>query len=139
MTCRSMRDNLILSGLAETPGEDVETKLRQSLIKELQMDAEIVGKIQFDHVHRIQRSQESQGKSRLLVAKFVLSKDKALIKSFSKRLAGKPYGLNDQFPPKIVARRRKLIPILKQHREKKDAVRLVLDNLYIIGKMFKDK
>ncbi|KAL7394157.1 hypothetical protein ABVT39_021569 [Epinephelus coioides] len=133
MTSRPMR------GIPETPGEDAETTLRQFFIKELRMDVEMVKTIQFDHVHRIQRSREHQEKPCLLVAKFVRFKDKAVVKSFSKRLAGKPFGMNNQFPPEIVARRRKLIPKLKEHRENKDVVRLAVDKLYINGRMFKDK
>ncbi|KAL7382699.1 hypothetical protein ABVT39_026726 [Epinephelus coioides] len=124
MTSRSMRENLIFSGIPETPGEDAETTLRQFFIKELRMDVEMVKTIQFDHVHRMQSSREHQEKPRLLVTKFVRFKDKPVVKSFSKRLAGKPFGLNDKFPPEIVARRRKLIPKLKEHRENKN----VLDN-----------
>ena len=32
-----------------------------------------------------------------------------------------------------------MIPKLKEHQEKKDAVRLIVDKLYINGKLFKDK
>ncbi|KAL7398195.1 hypothetical protein ABVT39_005791 [Epinephelus coioides] len=54
------------------------------------MDVEMVKTIQFDHVHRMQHSREHQEKPRLLVAKFVRFKYKAVIKSFSKRLPASP-------------------------------------------------
>ena len=52
----------------------------------------MVEKIQFDCIHRLQRNRENHGKPRLLMEKFERFKDKALVKSFSKHLAGKQYG-----------------------------------------------
>ena len=44
LTTRSMRDNLIFSGITESSGEEVEKTLKQFFINELQMDVEMVEK-----------------------------------------------------------------------------------------------
>ena len=90
-----MRDNLIFSGITESSGEEVEKTLKQSFINELQMDVEMVEKIQFDRVHGLQHIRENQGKPRLMMAKFERFKDKAPVKSSCKHLAGQPYGVNN--------------------------------------------
>lgn len=69
---------------------------------------------------------------RTIVARFTLFKDREMVhrKSFS-TLKGTPYGVFEQFPAEIEARRRLLYPKMKAARLAKRRVRLVRDRLFI--------
>ncbi|MEW8546881.1 MAG: hypothetical protein AB2693_25480, partial [Candidatus Thiodiazotropha sp.] len=95
-------------------------------------------KIQIDRAHRI--GARSPGKIRPIVAKFVLSEHKALVKSALSKvnLKDPPYNgqfkVNDQFPPEVIERRRELIPKLLSERRKGNKATLVRDKLYVNNK-----
>ena len=96
-------------------------------------------KIQIDRAHRI--GTRSIGKTRPIVAKFVLSDHKTLIKSAlsNVNLNAPPYNgvfkVNDQFPPEVIARRKELIPRLINERKNGNKATLVRDKLYVNNKL----
>ena len=96
-------------------------------------------KIQIDRAHRI--GARSVGKTRPIVAKFVRSEHKALIKSAlsNVNLNNPPYNgafkVNDQFPPEVIARRKELIPKLISERKNGNKATLVRDKLYVNNKL----
>ena len=47
--------------------------------------------------------------------------------------------MNDQFPKEIQERRRILVPIMKQFREKGKRATLSVDRLYVDGKLYLDR
>lgn len=53
-----------------------------------------------------------------------------------KKLKGKPFQINQQFPEEIEQARKSLYPIMKEHKQKGDHVKLVRDILYINGQPY---
>ncbi|KAK3093978.1 hypothetical protein FSP39_022434 [Pinctada imbricata] len=100
---RSMRDNLLFSGIAEvadvTP-DKTEELLRGFMMEKLRMASELVEAIKFDRVHRI----GGQGRPRVIVAKFKDFKQRQDVRAKSSALKGSNYYINEQFPPEIVER-----------------------------------
>ena len=97
---RSMRDNLIFDGIAETEGENTEYALKTFIATEM----EVTDEISFHRVHRIGKS--VRGKSRPIVAKFVNFKDRENVRKAGPNLAGKDYSVNEQFLKEIADRRK---------------------------------
>ena len=142
LQCRSMRDNLIFTGISEPihnggndepESEDVEQTLRTFMKDEMQ----IIMYMPFHRVHRlnsVDRNKRNEG-PKPIIAKFERFCDREYVRGQApKTLVGKPYGVREQFPKVIEEKRRKLYPIMKQYRANKDnKVRLVRDKLYING------
>lgn len=133
LQCRSMRDNLIFTGITEPDSiegsfEDTEDTLCDFLKREMKIETPI----SFHRVHRI-NSSERNDSPRPIVAKFEHFKDRELVRTAApKTLKDKPYGVREQFPKVIEERRKNLYPVMKQaRRNKENKVRLVRDKLYI--------
>ena len=140
--CRSMKYNLIFSGIKEEEGEDCEQVLRDFIRKELRVKS----KMDFKNVHRIgpkpkptqrgQRRDHGAGardndRPRSIIAKFIYHSDIVTLKKSARNLKGKDYWINEQFPAEVEEKRKKLYPIAKEARKKKDKVVMVRDKLYI--------
>ena len=74
--------------------------------------------IEFGNVHRFgSRQNNTNGteiRPRPIVARFLYYNDLAYGLECAKRLRGKPYGINQQFPAEIENRRRSLYPVMKE-------------------------
>lgn len=128
-----MRDNLIFSGIPEGKLQDTEQVLQNFLQNKYKLDY----KIDFERVHRIGKWNEFSVYPRKIVAKFSYFKDREYIRlNASKRLKGSQIYVNEQFPPEIEEKRRKLYPILRQAKKDKKRAKLVRDTLYIEGKEY---
>lgn len=131
LRCRSMKNNLVFTGLRETAGEETEAKLRDFLRCELNIDYYI----EFGNVHRFgSRQNNTNGteiRPRPIVARFLYYNDLAYVLECAKRLRGKPYGINQQFPAEIENRRRSLYPVMKEAKNRGKRVKLVRDRLFI--------
>lgn len=131
LKCRSMKNNLIFTGLGgETNSEDTEKKLRDFLYYEV----EIEKNIEFNNVHRFGRF--VRGKDRPIVARLLYHADVIHIIKNSYKLQGTPYGIHEQFPKEIEDKRRLLYPIQKRFRKSGHKTKLVRDKLYIDGKLY---
>ena len=144
LQCRSMRDNLIFTGISEPQNEnqnefeieapeteDVEQTLRDFLKEEMQI-SRYIG---FHRVHRL-NSTDRSGRNdgpKPIIAKFERFSDREYVRSQApKTLIGKPFGVREQYPKVIEDKRRQLYPIMKKYRkDKNNKVRLVRDRLYI--------
>ena len=110
---RSMRENLIFSGIKESitradEQEDCETRLRTFLRE----DMGISRSIGFDRVHRLGRFKPAQLRPRPIVAKFTFYRDKEFVRQEApKVLIGTGYSVNEQFPQEIESRRKVLYPV----------------------------
>lgn len=150
MTTRSMRDNLIFSGIPEETDENVEDVLKTFFTNELGVNKETVQRITFLRVHRLgpvrpkkssHEAAEKQAKPRAIIACFTQSMYREMVFELGPKLKGKNYGINQQYPVEILDRRKALLPIFKEEKkEKKEKgrVRLVADKLYIDGELYKD-
>lgn len=133
----SMHDNLIFTGIKEQPEDNPKQAIKEFMQSSLKLPHDTVHNITFHRVHRI--GAKSNSRPRSIVAKFELFKQKELVKSRGRELKGTTYGMNDQFPREIQERRKKLLPILREYREKGRRVALTVDRLYIDGQLYRDR
>jgi hypothetical protein len=129
---RSMRENLIFSGIPEAQDENIEETLKEWL-------SDKMGKrdIRFDRVHRLGK-QARQGRPRPIVAKFTFYKDREEVRQLApEKLKGSNFGVNQQFPKEVFETRKKLVPIMKAARKENKKAVLVYDKLYINDVLYK--
>ena len=137
LQCRSMRDNLLFTGideptLAEGETEDPEKTMYYFLATEMNIHE----KIAFHRVHRMGARERKNGDPRSIVAKFERFKDREYVRfQAPKTLRGKPYGVREQFPKVVEDQQKRLYPEAKRARadSKQNKVRLVRDRLFING------
>lgn len=131
LQCRSMRYNLIFTGLSEKENEDTENVVRQFVRHELRINHWI----EFGNVHRFGSGAlpGRRGRPKPIVARFLYHKDLAMVLSSTYRLKGKHFGVNQQFPDAIEQARKSLYPIMKEKRAQGCRVKLVRDVLYVDG------
>lgn len=139
LQARSMRDNLIFSGIPETPTDEPEKLIKDFMVRRLKLSPDTVNNITFHRVHRVGQKRVDATRPRPIVAKFEHFKQKELVQRQGRQLRGTDYGLNDQYPPEIVRRRKVLLSIRKQKISEGKRAALSVDKLYIDGKLFKDR
>ena len=92
----------------------------------------VTHRIEFGNVHRFGKKPERPNEPpRPIVARFLFHKDLEAVKKAGINLKGKPFGVNEQFPPEIEANRKRLYPIMREAKKKKSKVVLVRDRLYV--------
>lgn len=106
--------------------------------KELKVSDNAAEEMALERVHRMARKKQDANRPRPIVAKFSNFKVKMAILDRGRELKDKPYSMNEQYPPEIVERRRKLLPIMKKNKEQNNKVHLNVDKLYINGHLFRD-
>lgn len=140
--CRSMRDNLVFSGIPEQTQDNPEQAIKDFMLSALKLSKETVNNITFHRVHRLGTNNKKNAdtkRPRPIVAKFEHYKQKELVKSKGKELRGTSFGLNDQYPRVIQDRRRILIPIMKQFRQNGRKAVLTVDRLYVDGQLYRNE
>jgi len=130
LKCRSMKNNLIFTGLHRVQNEDTEELLRCFLYNELGVDY----KIEFGNVHRFKTRGDYRRSP--IVARFLYRKDLDYVLSIANRLKGKPYGIREQFPPEIEQARKPLYPVMKLAKQQRKQVTLIRDRLYIDNELY---
>ena len=134
--CRSMRDNIVFTGIPEAEGKNCEIVIREFMSDQLNMPSETAQGVTFSRVHRVGRP--SKDRPRAIVACFEQYQQKELVKGRGRELRNTSFGMNDQFPPEIHDRRKVLFPIMREHRSHNSRVTLVVDKLYINNQLFRD-
>ncbi|CAG2250846.1 unnamed protein product [Mytilus edulis] len=134
LQCRSMKNNLIFTGLREPENENTENMIRGFIKDELH----IYHKLELGNVHRFGTGAQpgKRGRPRPIVARFIYHNDLAMVMSNTYRLKGKQYGVNKQFPEAIEQARKSLYPIMKEMKAEGHRVRLVRDILYVDGVIY---
>lgn len=75
-----------------------------------------------------------QGRHRPIIAKFVLFKEREKVrKAAPYKLAGKPFGINEQFPKEINDRRKLLYPHYKHAKRLEKKAVMIADKLFVNG------
>ena len=118
LQCRSMRENLLFTGIDEAeaensaePSENSEDVLRTFFFEEMNIRDEI----ELDRVHRLGKWKRDQLYPRPIIAKFHRFKDRERVRlAAPKVLRGTAFGVREQFPPEIEAVRRTLYPVAKK-------------------------
>ena len=116
MRCRSMKYNLIFTGIKEHRNENTEEVLRMFLSEELGLEEWF----EFGNI----------------VAKFLYNWQLDLVLDSARFLRGRQYGINRQFPQEIEQARRSLYPVMKQMRSEGKQVKLVRDMLFVDGELY---
>ncbi len=111
LQARSMRDNLVFSGIPESAEEDPEATVKNFIKTYLKLPEDTVENICFERVHRMGAKKPGAPRPRPIVAKFGYFKQKEQVKSRGRELKGTDFGVNDQFPKEILERRKILFPI----------------------------
>lgn len=131
---RSMRENLIFSGIPEITnylenGEDCEFTIHEFFKNELHIEEDI----KFDRAHRLGRFSRNQLFPRPIVVKFTYYKDKERIRQLaSKELKDSNFWIKEQYPKEMEDKRKILYPVANDARKNpENKVRLVRDKLFI--------
>lgn len=125
MQCRSMKYNLIFTGLDEQNNENLDDKLRRFLYYEMGIEQQI----EFGNMHRF--GKRNNHRPRPIIARFLYYADLDMVKKAGYKLQGTQFGVNEQFPLEIEQKRRRLYPIMKEEKKKKSKVVLIRDKLYV--------
>ena len=138
---RSMRDNLIFSGISEPPSgvtPDPERAVKEFMTTHLKIPSDKVNKITFHRVHRLGPVSKGRDRPRPIIAKFEHFKQKEMVKQQGRELKGTDFGMNDQFPREIMERRKILFPIRKKYMEENKKAVISVDRLYVDGQLYRD-
>jgi hypothetical protein len=135
-----MKYNLVFTGLKETPYENTEENLRGFLGKELG----IGHWIEFGNVHRFgPKKSENENMRRTfdqihrpIVARFIYHRDLAYVLQNAKKLKGKPFTINHQFPLEVENKRKRLYPVMKRTRDNDHFTGMVRDELFIDNDLY---
>ncbi len=146
LRARTMRDNIVITGLAEEEKEDLPAKVNDLLSKiEVNTEEGNSGPMSFDRIHRF--GGNSKG-PRPIVAKIHDFRDKITIITNAPKLKDltakakppiSPIFINDQYPEEIAERRKQAFSKIKANKMKPDHMqanmRLIQDKLYINGEL----
>lgn len=105
LQARSMRDNVVFSGIPERASENPEKTIKDFMVTQLKLPLDTVSQISLDRVHRLGATKPDSKRPRPIVAKFSNFKEKQLVQRQGRQLKGTDFGLNDQFPREIMLRR----------------------------------
>lgn len=131
---RSMRHNLVFTGIPEVVGEDENIEdIVKTIIKE---KVQISEDIDFENVHRF--GGRFGGKPRKIVVRFHRFKQRELVRKNARNLAGTGIGISEQFPHEMEHKRKELYPVLRKAREWNNRAYMIRDKLYINGKLYID-
>lgn len=136
---QSMRNNIVFGNIEEAlPGEteNAESVVRDFLVSKMKLASDLVSEMKFERIHRM--GEKRPGKNRPIVAKFNLFKERELVRRAGSALKSTPYFIHEQFPKEVSDKRRKLVPKMKEARDKGSRAWISYDTLFIDGKPFKD-
>lgn len=89
-----------------------------------------------ERAHRLGKRNANGEKPRPIIAKFSFYKNKELVLSNARSLAGTAFGISQDFPREIVEIRRGLVRVLKDAKKEGRDAKLVYDKLYINGQRY---
>ena len=135
----SRRNNLIFYGIPEEMNENsakTESLLLSFLEDELKLKEDDIDGISIERAHRLGKRNANVEKPRPIIAKFSFYKNRELILSNARSLAGTVFGISQDFPREIVEIRRGLVRVLKDAKKEGPDAKLVYDKLYINGQRY---
>ena len=93
--------------------------------------------INIDYAYRLGKKKFGDLNPRPIVVKFTSFNDRESVRKLSGRLRDTKFGISPQFPPEILAKRKKMIPVMIQKRKEKKKAFLVGDKLFVDGVLWK--
>ena len=130
---RMMRDNLVFTGIIEQANEDTEQIVTEIISQKMGIQRPI----KFERVHRMGKKNTDMRRPRAIVAKFSFFKDREIVRKTSSKLKGTRIGVHEQFGQETADKRRKLMPRLKEAREKGHYAQLVADTLIVNNERYR--
>ena len=118
------------------PVKKTESLLYSFLENELKIKEDDIDGVWIGRAHRLRKRNASGEKPRPIIAKFSFYKNKELILSNARTLAGTVLGISQDFPREIVEIRRGLVRVLKDAKKEGRDAKLVYDKLYINGRRY---
>lgn len=138
---RSMRDNLIFSGIPEAVNFEEEREDCEEVVQNfLEREMKLHGTFYFERVHRLGKYKSDALYPRPIVAKFTYYKQREYVRQQAPiKLKDTDYYVKEQYPQEMENRRKQLYPVAKEARKNKNnQVRLIRDKLYINNKEYRD-
>ena len=90
-------------------------------------------------VDRVQRiGPRLPNKPRKILAAFADNHDKNYVKSFRKNIEDTQMFMHDQYPPDVVAYRKKLVPVLKRAKDDGKEAYIKYNKLIVDGEVYTD-
>ncbi|KAL0152468.1 hypothetical protein M9458_052191, partial [Cirrhinus mrigala] len=129
-SARSMRDNLVFSGIPKSAEEDAEATVKSFIKTYLKLPEDTVENICFERVHQLGAKKPGAPRPCPIVAKFGYFKQKEQVKSRGRELKGTDFSVNDQFPKEILERRKVLFLIRRSLIQKGSRAVIAVDRLY---------
>ncbi|CAG2247197.1 unnamed protein product [Mytilus edulis] len=130
---RSMRENLVFSGIPQTNPEEESEETEQILINFMKTSLKIESPVEFQRAHRFGKSDKNM---RPIVCRFKTFKDREIVRKSAKELKGTKYGISEQYPKEINDRRKVLWPYFKEAKHQRKKAYLKRDKLFIDGTEF---
>ena len=112
---------MIFYGIPEEMNENsakTESLLFSFLEDELKLKEDDIDGISIERAHRLGKRNANGEKLRPIIAKFSFYKNKELILSNARSLAGTVFGISQDFPREIVEIRRGLVRVLKDAKKR---------------------
>ena len=125
-------------GLNEKPA-DTEDIVRNFMIEKLDLARDVVDEMKLERVHRLGPFSQNPNYDRNIVYKCNLFADRELVRKRKFKLDKSTYYIHEQFPPEIVAKRRRLVPKLRDAKTEGKSAWISYDTLYVDGKPLKDE
>ena len=139
MESRSKRDNLLFTGVPETPKEssdDCMRKIREILKNSLSIEnaesLQIVSCYRKGVPPSTNAGASAPGRPRAVFCKFHSFGDRQKIWKAKTKLRGTQYAVQEDFPKEILERRKVLLPIMFAARRMKYTAYLTVDKLHIV-------
>ena len=140
LQAKSMINNLIIGGIKETNITETEEQTLINVQKYMKDDLKIpdqeLSGIEIESVRRFGVRRSNKPKN--IIVCFKNFKTKQFVKSFKDNINTRESGLfmHDQFPPEVVAQRKKLIPIMKKAREDGKDAYIKYNKLIVNGTVY---
>ncbi|MEW8547528.1 MAG: hypothetical protein AB2693_28815, partial [Candidatus Thiodiazotropha sp.] len=116
--------------------EDTEKAVRAFMYEDIKLTQEKVTEIKFDRVQRT--GAKLQNRPRKVLAVFSDTRDKTHVKSFRRNLETTNKFMHDQYPPEVVAYRKKLVPFLKLAKDDGKDAYIKYNKLIVNGRVYTD-
>ena len=136
---KAMINNLIIGGIEEVPFETEEQtrdKLGLFFRDDLQVPDVRLKNMKIDRIQRI--GPRLPNKPRKILAACADNHDKNYVKSFRKHIEDTQLFMHDQYPPDVVAYRKKLVPILKSAKDDGKEAYIKYNKLNVDGAVYTD-
>ena len=94
--------------------------------------------IKIEKAYRLGRKKDGATRPRPIVVKFGSYVEREMERNLSKRLKGTNFGISQHYPPEVLEKRKKLIPVMLKQRQENKKAYIVGDKLFVNGTLWKE-